>query len=139
MQLFGYDLSTIAANAGYILTISALISLIVKNFLVKPFEKKREKEQKELEKRQNEFQVKIFEKFAEELKPFQDTVDMLNSVLTDFQQESSSDRDNLNKIADKHVEDIKCLDDRLDRHEVRISVLEGNKVVYKEVYKGEEE
>lgn len=139
MQLFGYDLANIAANAGYILTISALISLIVKNFIVKPFEKKREKEQKELEKRQNEFQVKIFEKFAEELKPFQDTVDMLNDVLTDFQQESSRDRDNLNNIADKHVEDIKCLDDRVDKHEVRISVLEGNKMVYKEVYKGEEE
>ena len=139
MQLFGYDLANIAANAGYILTISALVSLIVKNFIVKPFEKKREKEQKELEKRQNEFQVKIFEKFAEELKPFQDTVDMLNAVLTDFQQESSSDRDNLNNIADKHVEDIKCLDDRVDNHEVRISVLEGKKMVYKEVYKGEEE
>lgn len=138
MQLFGYDLANIAANAGYILTISALVSLLVKNFIVKPFEKKREKEQKELEKRQNEFQVKIFEKFAEELKPFQDTVDTLNDVLTNFRQESSSDRDNLNKVASKHDEDIKCLDDRVDKHEVRISVLEGKKMVYKEVYKGEE-
>lgn len=134
MQLFGYDLANIAANAGYILTIATLISLIVKNFIVKPFEKKRQKEQREQEKRQKDLQIKIFEEFAERMKPITEAME----ALTNFREHSDRDRQNLNKIADVNTQDIGKLDDRVDNHEVRISVLEGNKMVYKEVYNGED-
>ena len=139
MQLFGYDLANIAANAGYILTISALISLIVKNFIVKPFEKKREKEQREQEKRQKALQIKIFEEFAERMEPFTEAME----VLKDFTEHSDRDRQNLNRIADVNTTAIDTLDSRTDDHEVRITVLEDRtgvkKVAYKEVYKGDEE
>ena len=142
MQLFGQDLSEIAANAGYILTISALVSLFIRNLFVKPYEKRRKKEQEALEKRQNEFQVKIFETFAEELKPFQDSVDALNEVLTNFQRESKSDRDNLNKIAEVNTRAIGKLDGKVDQHNERLIVLEVKtgikKLGYRETY-GEEE
>ena len=138
MQLFGYDLANIAANAGYILTISALISLIVKNFIVKPFEKKREKEQREQEKRQKNLQVKIFEEFAERMEPITEAME----ALTDFTEHSDRDRQNLNRIADVNTTAIGKLDSRMDDHEVRITVLEDRtgikKVAYKEVYKGED-
>lgn len=137
MQLFGYDLADIAANAGYILTISALISLIVKNFIIKPFEKKREKEQREQEKRQNEFQVRILNEFSEKMKPVQESVDSLNILLS----ESQRDRNNLNKVADINTQAIGKLDSRTDNHEIRITVLEDRagvkKMNYKEVYKEE--
>lgn len=139
MQLFGYDLANIAANAGYILTISALISLIVKNFIIKPFEKKREKEQREQEKRQEALQIKIFEEFAERMEPITEAME----ALTDFTEQSGRDRQNLNRIADVNTQAIGKLDSRMDDHEVRITVLEDRtgikKVAYKEVYKREEE
>ena len=135
MQIFGYGLADLAANAGYILTISALISLIVKNFFIKPFEKERKKEQREHEIRQEALQVKIFEEFAERMEP----ITQVMKALTEFTELSDRDRQNLNKIADVNTRVIGELDDRVDNHEVRISVLEGNKMVYKEVYKGEEE
>ena len=139
MQIFGYDLANIAANAGYILTISAFISLIVKNFIVKPFEKKREKEQREQEKRQKDLQIKIFEEFAERMEPITQAME----ALTDFTEHSDMDRQNLNRIADVNTHDIGKLDSRTDDHEVRITVLEDRtgvkKVAYKEVYKGEDE
>ena len=139
MQIFGQDLANIAANAGYILTISALISLIVKNFFIKPFEKKRKKEQREHEIRQEALQVKIFEEFAERMEPITQAM----KALTEFTERSDRDRQNLNRIADVNTQAIGELDSRMDNHEVRITVLEDRtgvkKVAYKEVYKGEDE
>ena len=69
-------------------------------------------------------------------------MDTLNTVLTSFQRESKSDRDNLNKIAEVNTRAIGKLDGRVDQHNERLIVLEVKtgikKLGYRETY-GEEE
>lgn len=133
MTVFGYDLAELAANAGYVLTIGSLLSIIIKNLIIKPFEQKRLKEQKESEQRQNEFQRQIFDKVSENLKPIQEAIDQLNYMLADSQRDQSE----LHDIIDERKQLWKDHDDKLDDHEKRIFVLErnGHKINYREEHR----
>lgn len=130
MTIFGHSLADIAANAGYILTISTLVGLIFKQLILKPFEKKRLREQE----RQNEFTKEIFLQLESVLEPITANVDSLNALLS----ESQKDRDTLHEKTDMNTNRIGEMNKVLDNHEIRISVIESHtgirKMNYKELY-----
>ena len=118
---------SLASFIGSLTVVGGALMWIYNKFISAPREKKR---QRESDKRQRD----MIELITEKNKPLNESIQGLNELLA----ESQADREQLNQIANVNTEMIENHEERLDDHNVRLTVLETEngikKVIYKEGY-----
>ena len=122
---------SLASFIGSLTVVGGALMWMYNKFISAPREKRR---QREADKRQRD----MIELITEKNKPLNESIQGLNELLA----ESQSDRKKLNQIANVNTEMLKDHEERIDDHNVRLTVLETTngvkRVVYREGYEKED-
>lgn len=114
--------------------IGAFLVKVVDKIIIKPMDKRKTEQAKEVEIDRQLFEGKLLERVEANQKPLSESIDRLNELL----EESQRDRLSLRKIAKVNVEAIGEHEDRLNSHNDRLIVLEVKNGVRTFAYKEEE-
>ena len=115
---------SLASFIGSLTVVGGALMWIYNKFISAPREKRR---QMESDKRQRD----MIELITEKNKPLNDSIQGLNELLA----ESQSDRQQLNQIAKVNTEMIENHEERIDDHNVRLTVLETENGIKKVIYR----
>lgn len=130
-------LAVVAGAITSITVIGAFLVKVVDGIIIKPMDKRKADRARAVELDRQEFEEKLLERVETNQQPLAESIDRLNKLL----DESQRDRMALHKIADVNVKAIGEHEDRLDKHNDRLIILEvinGVKTVsYKEEEKDE--
>ena len=122
---------SLASFIGSLTVVGGALMWMYNKFISAPREKRRKRES---DKRQRD----MIELITEKNEPLNDSIQGLNELLA----ESQSDRKKLNQIANVNTEMLKDHEERIDDHNVRLTVLETEngvkRVVYREGYEKED-
>lgn len=136
-----FDITSVADYLGVwggmissIIVIGSALGWVAKKFYLDPKDKRKEEQERN-------YQAKMISVAQEQNAPFRHSIEKLNHAvdsLNKLLEESQRDRVALHKISDANTLQLGKLDDEVENHEVRISILEDRagikKVEYKEVY-----
>ena len=115
---------SLASFIGSLTVVGGALMWMYNKFISAPREKRR---QEEAEKRQRD----MIELITEKNKPLNESIQGLNELLA----ESQADREKLNQIANVNTEMIENHEERLDDHNVRLTVLETENGIKKVIYR----
>ncbi len=115
---------SLASFIGSLTVVGGALMWIYNKFISGPREKRR---QEESDKRQRD----MIELITEKNKPLNDSIQSLNELLAESQQ----DRKQLNKIAEANTDILENHEDRLDNHNERLIVLETKNGIKRITYK----
>ena len=115
---------SLASFIGSLTVVGGALMWMYNKFISAPREKKR---QRESDKRQRD----MIELITEKNKPLNESIQGLNELLA----ESQSDRQQLNQIAKVNTEMIENHEERIDDHNVRLTVLETENGIKKVIYR----
>ena len=115
---------SLASFIGSLTVVGGALMWIYNKFISTPREKRR---QMESDKRQRD----MIELITEKNKPLNESIQGLNELLA----ESQSDRQQLNQIAKVNTEMIENHEERIDDHNVRLTVLETENGIKKVIYR----
>lgn len=126
----------LAVVAGAITSITIIGTFLVKvvdKIIIKPMDKRKTEQAKEVEIDRQKFEKKLLERVEANQRPLSESIGRLNELL----EESQRDRLSLHKIAKVNVEAISEHEDRLNSHHDRLIVLEVKNGVRTLAYKEE--
>ena len=126
-------LAIIAGTITSITIIGAFLVKVVDKIIIKPMDKRKAEQAKEVEIDRQMFEKKLLERAEANQRPLSESIDRLNELL----EESQRDRLSLHKIAKVNVEAIGEHEDRLNSHNDRLIVLEVKNGVRTFAYKEE--
>ena len=115
---------SLASFIGSLTVVGGALMWMYNKFISAPREKRR---QREADKRQRD----MIELITEKNKPLNESIQGLNELLA----ESQSDRQQLNQIAKVNTEMIENHEERIDDHNVRLTVLETENGIKKVIYR----
>lgn len=115
---------SLASFIGSLTVVGGALMWMYNKFISAPREKRR---QREADKRQRD----MIELITEKNKPLNDSIQGLNELLA----ESQADREKLNQIANVNTEMIENHEERIDDHNVRLTVLETENGIKKVIYR----
>ena len=115
---------SLASFIGSLTVVGGALMWVYNKFISAPREKRR---QGEADKRQRD----MIELITEKNKPLNESIQGLNELLA----ESQADREKLNQIANVNTEMIENHEERLDDHNVRLTVLETKNGIQKVAYR----
>ena len=115
---------SLASFIGSLTVVGGALMWMYNKFISAPREKRR---QGEADKRQRD----MIELITEKNKPLNESIQGLNELLA----ESQSDRQQLNQIAKVNTEMIENHEERIDDHNVRLTVLETENGIKKVIYR----
>ena len=115
---------SLASFIGSLTVVGGALMWVYNKFISAPREKRR---QRESDKRQRD----MIELITEKNKPLNDSIQGLNELLA----ESQSDRQQLNQIAKVNTVMIENHEERIDDHNVRLTVLETENGIKKVIYR----
>ena len=124
MSVIIEHVGSLASFIGSLTVVGGALMWIYNKFISAPREKRR---QMESDKRQRD----MIELITEKNKPLNESIQGLNELLA----ESQLDRKKLNHIAEENTEIIKDHEERLDDHNVRLTVLETENGIKKVIYR----
>ena len=126
-------LAVVAGAITSITIIGAFLVKVVDKIIIKPMDKRKADQAKEVEVDRQLFEKKLLERVEANQRPLSESIDRLNELL----EESQRDRLSLRKIAKVNVEAIGEHEDRLNSHNDRLIVLEVKNGVRTFAYKEE--
>lgn len=127
-------LAVVAGAITSITIIGAFLVKVVDKIIIKPMDKRKAEQAKEVEVDRQMFEKKLLERVEANQRPLSESIDRLNGLL----EEAQRDRLSLRKIAKVNVEAIGEHEDRLNSHNDRLIVLEVKNGVRTFAYKEEE-
>ena len=113
MYMVVNTIGEMASFIGSLTVVGGALLWLYNKFISKPREKRRERLEKE-------YQEKMLKTVKSENAPLIKTMNKLSSIL----DESTKDRENLNRVADVNSVKLDEHDERLDNHNNRLIVLE---------------